>query len=359
MIKSNRSNITAEIPERDLKDVSDVTFVPWNRLAGKNIFITGATGLIGYNVVCALAYANAVKKLGMKIFALVRNKERALERFPSRVLKDDAFALVEGSVERLPEVDFPIDYVIHGASRTASKAFVEEPVETALTALQGTLNLLELAKKKNSEGITYLSSMEVYGHPPKGKKVTEKYAGGLSPSDVRNSYPISKLQCENLCHAYAREYGMNVTVARLTQTFGAGTGPNDNRVFAYFSDCVANKRDIVLKTKGDTERSYLYTADAVTAILTVLLKGEAGAAYNIADERTYRSISEIAEIIARKNGVRVRYDIQSEKENGYPEAVYMDLDVSALRSLGWYVASRNGNEFAETVTRFGENLSRG
>lgn len=321
---------------RDLKLVSQVPFINWDKLANKNIMITGATGLIGYNLVNALLYANEVKNLGLKVIALVRNIERAKIRFDD-LENDDALIFVEGSIEALPNINIHIDYIIHGASQTSSKAFVDKPVETILTALNGTINLLEFAKNEHVLGFTYLSSMEVYGYPERGHKVSEGDVCQLSSLDVRNSYPISKLQCENLCHAYAKEYGLKTTICRLTQTFGVGVESNDSRIFAYLGRCVQGKHDIVLKTKGETERSYLYTADAVTAILTILLQGENGQAYNIADENTYCSIRQMAEMLAKQHGINVVYDIQDEKTNGYLSTLYMDLDTSALKSLGWHV----------------------
>ena len=121
----------------------------------------------------------------------------------------------------------------------------------------------------------------------------------------------------------------------MTQTFGSGINYNDTRIFAYFARCVIEKQDIVLKTKGATERSYLYTTDAVTAILMVLLKGKNGQAYNAADEKTYCSIAEMAEKVAEDGGIKVRYELQDEMLNGFPQTLYMDLDTTLLKKLGW------------------------
>lgn len=318
---------------RDLQLISSADFIPWEQLKNKTVFVTGATGLIGFNLVSGLLYANEIKKLGLTVLALVRNEERARQRF-SDFMDCNALKFIVGNVENLPQIS-GVDYIVHGASQTASKAFVEQPVETIMTALCGTHNVLELAKSYRVKGMVYLSSMEVYGHPEKGHKVTEEDIGTMSPLDVRNSYPISKLQCESLCHSYACEYGLNITIARLTQTFGAGTNDSDSRVFAYFGKCAKSGQSIVLKTKGETERSYLYTVDAVTAILMLLLKGKGGHAYNLADEKSYCSISQMAERIASKYDINVKYDIQDEKSNGYPATIYMDLDTSKLLSLGW------------------------
>ncbi len=319
----------------DMEYISNAEFIPWDKFNKKTVLITGATGLIGYTLVNSLVYTNKKRGLNLKILALVRDMDRARERFKD-IDGDTALEYVLGTVEKLPEIAEKVDYIVHGASRTASKTFVNEPVETILTALKGTENLLELAKAKKVSGMVYLSSMEVYGYPEKGHKVTEDEIGALSPLDIRNSYPISKIQCESLCFAYAKEYGVPAMSARLTQTFGPGVNYNDGRIFAEFARCVIEKRDIVLKTKGETERSYLYTADAATAILTVLLKGKSGQAYNAANEDTYCSIAQMAEMVAKQGGIKVRYDIQDEAGNGYPKALYMDLDTEKLKTLGWH-----------------------
>lgn len=318
----------------DLRDICKTDFIPWEKLKGKTLFITGATGLIGTALVRALAYADKEKNLKIKIIALVRDLKRAEAKFEDEQ-NSGIITFVVGKVEDLPKIKEGIDYMIHGASQTASREFVDHAVETIETAVLGTRNLLALAREKQVEGFLYLSSMEMYGYPKRGHKVAENEAGALSPLELRNSYPISKQMCELLCCSYAGEYGVPAKIIRLTQTFGPGINEHDTRIFAYFARCVINKEDIVLKTKGETERCYLYTADAVTAILTVMLKGKTGQAYNAADENTYCSIAEMAEKVAADGGIKVVYKIEDEASNGFPKTLYMNLDTTMLKGLGW------------------------
>ena len=332
-----------EIFAEDIHEIGSADFVPWERLAGKTVLVTGATGLIGRTLVYGLNCANKQHDLHMHVVALVRDQARAEERF-KEILPDGMLSLKVGSVENLPAIDERIDFIVHGASQTASREFVTHPVETLQTSLRGTMNLLELARAKAVQGFVYLSSMEVYGYPAKGHKVKENEIGRFEPQNMRNCYPIGKIACENFCCSYAEEYGVPAMSIRLTQTFGAGVNYNDTRVFAYFARCAKEKQDIVLKTKGETERSYLYTTDAATAILTVLLQGEPGGIYNAADEKTYCSIAAMAEQVAKEAGIKLVYDVQDAAKNGFLDTLYMDLDTGKLKKLGWH-PFRGGQKF--------------
>ncbi len=323
-----------KIIREDIESVVAAEFIPWKKLQDATILVTGATGLIGTSFIKALDYANTVKKLNIKILALVRNEAKAVKRF-AEIIPYGMIRFIEGNVESLPVIEEKVDYILHAASQTASKEFVQHAVETIETTVLGTFNLLKLAKKIHCKGFVYLSSMEVYGYPKKGHKVMENESCALVPLDTRNSYPVGKVMSEAMCYAYAREYNIPAMICRLTQTFGPGVHYNDNRIFAYFGRCVKEKKNIVLKTKGETERCYLYTVDAVTAILTVMLKGEPGQAYNVADESTYCSIAEMAERVATDSGIQVEYDIQDAEANGFLQTLFMDLDTTLLRGLGW------------------------
>ena len=325
----------SEIVREDINNILSASFIDWEKLSGRTVLITGATGLIGAMLTKTLLAAAREKAPGLKLMLLVRDEEKAKAMFADT--PGESVEYICGRVEELPELPAKPDYIVHGASITESRAFTERPVETIDTALSGTKNILKLAKESHLLGMVYLSSMEVYGYPEKGRKVTEEYTGRISSLNPRSSYPLSKLMCEGLCRAYASEYGLPVNMLRLTQTFGPGVKRGDKRIFGYFAECILNGEDIVLKTKGETCRSYLYTPDAVSAILTVLLSGKSGEAYNAADEKTYWSIAEMADMVAQKWGLSVKYDIQDAASNGFLDTLYMDLDTDKLRALGWKV----------------------
>lgn len=323
-----------EILREDLKYIHNT--LAFEQFAGKKILITGATGLIGSAIVSAFLDWNRNYENQIHVTALVRNRKKCEVLFAEYL--SDGLEILESDVCNLCPSDMGLDYIIHGASQTSSKGFVETPVETVMTALDGTRNLLELAKINQVEGFVYLSSMEVYGTPATDEKIKEETPSNLDVLQVRSCYPESKRMCENLCVCYASEYAVPAKIVRLTQTFGTGVSYHDGRVFAEFARCVLENRNIILKTKGETKRCYLYTADAVTAILTVLLNGASGEAYNAANEATYCSIFEMACIVAdmSENSIQVIIEENTDIQKlGYAPTLKMNLATDKLQQLGW------------------------
>lgn len=307
----------------------------YSALNHKNVLITGASGLIGRNLISAIH--NGAPEC--HIIGLVRCPAKAKKKLHQG---EPWLTLVEADVREPVWYDGPVDYIIHGAAMTASRSFVEAPVETILTSVDGTRNLLELAKEKKVKSFLLLSTMEVYGAPSTDEKIREDAPCCIDPMQPRSSYPESKRLCESLCSAYWKEYGVPAKVIRLAQTFGPGVEYNDTRVFAEFARCAIEKRDIILHTKGETKRSYLYTEDAASAILTVLLKGKPGEAYNAANEETYCSIYEMAQLVANEcagGEIAVKIQIEDENKFGYAPVLKMNLDTSKLRALGWRAKS--------------------
>ncbi len=310
-------------------------YIPFEKLRDKNIFVTGATGLVGSAFVKLLLVANEKMSLGLKVFALVRSIEKAEKMFSS----NDSLILVQGDLDTFEDFDQEIDFVFHFASPTASKYFVEKPVETVKTAVGGTIKLLDFAVKKKVDGFVYLSSMEVYGENNTDDFLTEESILQTTCLKVRNCYPQSKLLCENLCVGYFNEYALPTKIVRLAQTFGIGVPATDNRVFSQFARSAIEGRDIVLVTAGATKQTYLYTLDSATAILAVMLLGESGQAYNAANEQTYCSVKEMAELVAEKiaNGkVSVRINGgNAAAQAKYPATHKWRLSTKKLRDLGW------------------------
>lgn len=293
--------------------------------------ITGATGLIGSSLIhCLLAL-----QLGVRIFAPVRNIEKAKQKFDLQELEN--IRLIECNLAKFDyETLGTVDYIVHCAAPTSSKFFVEYPVETFSSIYDVTKVLLDFASHKKIKGFVYLSSLEVYGEiNDDSHLVTEDVQGYLDPLSVRSSYPMAKRATENLCCLYAVQYEVPVKIARLTQTTGAGIVKDDNRVIAQFARLAANGQDIILHTTGESARPYCYTMDSVAGILFVLLRGNPAEAYNVANEETYISARAMAEFVRDNINNSIKVKVELNDGMGYAPVSKLKLSSAKLRSLGW------------------------
>lgn len=308
--------------------------------ANTSILVTGATGLLGSILIKALLKFSSENKTQITIYAACRSKEKFEKVFKDYICSN--LLTIYSDITKLDISNLKIDYIIHGASITDSKTFVEKPVETILTAFDGSRNLLKQCINRNLKGFVYLSSLEVYGAFNNNdgiKNAKENDSGYINVLSVRSSYSEGKRMIENLCVSYASEYNVPIKIARLCQTFGAGVEYNDNRVFAQFARAIIENKEIVLKTKGETIRNYCYTTDAVSGILTVLYKGNVGEAYNIANSDSTISIADMAELFCNlheDSKSKVVFDCAENAEKlGYNPVMKLQLDSSKLQLLGW------------------------
>ena len=323
-------------------------FELWEQLKGKTFLITGATGLIGSVMVKCLLELNKQKQLGIKIIAIVRNLEKAHLVYADEYELVDFWKLdlIDITAERISD---SVDYIVHLASPTASKYFIEHPVETLRTAVEGTTAVLEYAKSSQIGGMVYASSLETYGSNHTDEWIDEDFQGYVNPTEVRSCYNIGKRTCECLCHAYAKEYEVPVMMARLTQTFGAGISESENRVFAQFARSAIKGENIELHTTGESAKPYCYTTDAVCAMLYLLLKGEKGEAYNIANKDSYISIRDMACLVRDEFNKNINVAIALKENQGYAPETKLRLDTTKLETLGWKARYNLVDMFARLI----------
>ena len=341
--------------QEDLEAVASDGQIDWERFRGKTVAVTGATGLLGKLMVLALLHADEKYALDLRVLALVRDLQKAERIFDGAPKAHLSYAVQD--IAEKPAEGLRADYLIHTAAVTTSKLMVEQPVETILTAIEGTRAMLEFAARCGMESVVFLSSMEAYGTVPDGAgEIREKDLGFIDPMEVRSSYSEGKRMCECLCASYCAEYGVPVKIARLSATSGPGIDPEDRRVIGQFARSVIRGEDIVLHTKGEKANCYLYTADALTGILFLLQKGTSGEVYNICNPRTYCSIRELGETFAsldETGRVKLVIDIPEDtKSLGYAPSSRLKMNADRFLALGW----QPGTDLKEMTRRITESI---
>ena len=311
----------------DLQSVELPDLLPLKR---KNILITGATGLVGAALIDLLMlYAN---KHEYNVYAGCRSERSFFARFPKAFERLHFFQL---DVTRPVSSDIPLDYIVHAASGASPSVFVTDPVGVMKANLNGVCNLLDYGIEHGLKRFLYISSGEVYGEGC-ANKWTEVDSGYVNTMSMRACYPSSKRAAETLCVAYTYQYGIDTMVARLCHTYGPYFTDKDNRVYAQFIRNVLNDEDIILKSKGEQFRSWIYVVDCVSALLYILLKGKSQEAYNVANNESNITIRQLAEIVARLTLKKVIYDFPADPEKiGSTPIVKAVFDTTKIESLGW------------------------
>lgn len=314
----------------DLKKVASLD-LPWEKIDGCNILVTGATGLIGSCLVEALL---SHKGGHYQVYASGRNEERAFRRF-FNFKGCSNFHFFRYDVTEPLQSDIEFHYIIDAASNASPNFFATKPVEVIKSNIEGVSHLLDYGMEHNLRRFLYISTGEVYGEGD-GREFTEDYSGYVDCTKPRSCYPSSKRASETLCASYSMEYGVDVVIARPSHTYGPYFTESDNRVYAQFIRNVLSGDNIIMKSTGSQFRSWCYVVDCVSALLYILLNGKNGEAYNIADRSSNISIKELAEMIAHIGNKEVVIQMPDSVEKaGYNVVKKSVFSTLKLESLGW------------------------
>lgn len=308
--------------------------IPFEDMNNKNILVTGANGLIASYLIDFLIYIVETKKININIYALCRNKEKASKRFISHKNKEYFNLIIQDVCD---DYNFKIkfDYIVHAASNAHPKAFLENPIGVIEANVIGTKKLLDYSLKNGNERFLYISSSEVYGENQLVEKYKEDDYGKIETMNFRSCYPESKRMAETLGCCYEKQYGINFISVRPGYIYGANYIEESTRANEEFIKLAIAGKDIILKSKGEQIRSYCYVADCVSAILLILLKGESGRAYNIANEEQEISIKKFVESLTEIANVKVILNIEDTQNKGYAKIKNTILDSSNLKVLNW------------------------
>lgn len=307
-------------------------------LRGKTLAVSGATGFVGSLLARLVVWANDSLGLGARLVLCLRDEAKLGSLMPGICGRGDVEVAHIDFVDPCEPLDCRFDYLVHTAAITASKVMVERPADVLGISLNGVRWALESARLHEGSKVVFLSSMEACGSFSGATDAHENTMGTIDMESVRSCYPEGKRVGELMCLAYASQYGVGAVAGRLAQTFGAGVLPGESRVFKQFAESAMACEPIVLHTDGLSEGNYVYSTDALEAILVLLERGEAGQTYNIANEVCHTTIRGMAEMVASEfggEGCEVVIEGQDSSKFGYAAPTRMTLRSDKLRGLGW------------------------
>ena len=334
--------------------------LPWHKLNGARILITGANGFVGQYLLRTLLRLNQIEKLEepLQVIAMVRDKEKSGENF-SDIQFDKFIKIIEWDLNKILSIPKQnIDFIFHLASKASPKFYKSDPVGTILPNTVGTAALLELLSnsnsKKTSKGLVFVSSSEVYGESIfnlNQKSLTENIDFIVNPKSNHYCYSESKRLGEALCRSWTKQYGIPTYSARLFHTYGPGLNRNDGRVFADFIFNILNNENVKILGSGKTKRSFCYVSDSIKALLTILLKGEASESYNIGNPNAELSIFNLAKLLVDIYPEKNLTVIFENKEINLLKNEFNVLkpNIDKLKNLGWYPRVQPIRGFKQTI----------
>jgi UDP-glucuronate decarboxylase len=281
----------------DLAELAENLGREAHRFAGKTVLISGGAGFLGRHFV-----------------ALFRHLNRNVLDKPCRVISVDNYLTGDQTALRdtgrddndvtpvWADVSYPLPvredlhFILHAAGVASPVYYMQYPLETIESAVQGTKNLLELARRnKDLEGFLFFSSSEIYGDPdPKAIPTPETYHGYVSSVGPRACYDESKRLGETISTIYHQRYQVPVTIVRPFNVFGPGMKHNDRRVIPMFTYEALNGRPLPVHGDGRQTRTFCYITDSIAGFLLTLLKGQRGEAYNIGNSDNEISMVDLA-----------------------------------------------------------------
>lgn len=287
-----------------------------------DVLVTGGAGFIGSHL------CERLLQEGHTVLC-VDNLITGSERNIALLLAHPGFTFTRQDV--IEPFEFTVDAVFHLASPASPLGYWEHPFETIRVNSEGTMRLLETARRCGARFLM-ASTSEAYGDPLVHPQ-TEDYFGNVNPNGPRSCYDESKRLGETITFEFHRQYGMDTRIVRIFNTYGPNSQLHDGRMIPNFIVQALQGEPLAIHGTGQQTRSICYVDDLVDGLIRAMWKPETtGEVFNLGNPEEH-TVQEWAELIIHL--CHSRSDIVFEpKRTDDPERRRPNID-KAQRVLGW------------------------
>ena len=311
--------------------------------ARKKVLVTGGAGFVGSHL-CDRLMADGFDVLCVDNFYTGN--------------RDNIIGLIDNPHFEMTrhDVTFPlyveVDEIFNLACPASPIHYQLDPVQTTKTSVHGAINMLGLAKRTGAK-ILQASTSEVYGDPEVHPQ-TEDYLGNVNPIGPRGCYDEGKRCAETLFFDYHRQYGTNIRVARIFNTYGPRMHPDDGRVVSNFIVQALRGKPITIYGDGSQTRSFCYVSDLIDGLMALMeTSDDVTGPVNLGNPREM-TIRELAEQIITMTGPKSEL---VEKPLPGDDPTQRCPDISRAKSqLGWSPAVALEDGLEKTIGYFKDTL---
>ena len=299
------------LPKDDLEHILNKTRGLFKDAYKKKFFMTGGTGFFGLWLLESFVWINEKLNLNASVVVLSRKPEIFKEKYPY-FKKIKSVKFLKGDIRSFRFPKGQHHYIIHAAT---DNNLSSSPLDLFRNNITGTQRVLDFARACHNEAFLFTSSGAVYGEQPfKMLRIPEDYRGAPVTININSAYGESKRVSEFYCVNYAREFGINVKIARCFAFLGPNLPLNINFAAGNFVRDALNGEPICVKSNKRVYRSYLYSADLVIWLWTILFRGKTNKPYNVGSSEPC-SIVELADLVAEVFSPKVKVEIKNKTKN--------------------------------------------
>jgi UDP-glucuronate decarboxylase len=303
------------------------------------ILVTGGAGFLGSHL-CKFLLDE-----GHSVIAL-DNLFTGSKTNLSSLISNPNFLFVEGDVT--DTVDYKVDQIYNLACPASPIQYQKFPVQTMRASVIGSLNLLENIRFSGGR-ILQASTSEVYGDPQFTTQ-SETYWGNVNPIGIRSCYDEGKRAAEAIFFDYKRQYGAEIKVARIFNTYGPNMRPDDGRVVSNFIMQALKNEDITIYGDGSQTRSFCYVDDLIKGLVLLMNSSvEISGPINLGNPQE-NTMLELADEVVKLTGSRSKIKYMDLPED---DPKQRKPDITLARSeLNWEPQIGLSLGLAQTIAYF-------